>query len=204
MVEGYTDVIALHEAGVKNAVATLGTALTRQHIRVLSRHAGKKIVYLFDGDEAGQRAADRALGFIGDSMTPEAGRNRIELCACTLPDNLDPADFVAQRGAGALQQQLDAARPLISYGIDRRMARFDTQTAEGRAAAFDETIEILAPIKDSLLAKDYAVQIASRLHLRENDALERLARLEPRSQISRCPGRRNRRPCDTGSFLRRS
>lgn len=179
VVEGYTDVIALHEAGVKNAVATLGTALTRQHIRVLSRHAGKKIVYLFDGDEAGQRAADRALGFIGDSMTPEAGRNRIELCACTLPDNLDPADFVAQRGAGALQQQLDAARPLISYGIDRRMARFDTQTAEGRAAAFDETIEILAPIKDSLLAKDYAVQIASRLHLRENDALERLARLEP-------------------------
>lgn len=178
VVEGYTDVIALHEAGVKNAVATLGTALTRQHIRVLSRHAGKKIVYLFDGDEAGQRAADRALGFIGDSMTPEAGRNRIELCACTLPDNLDPADFVAQRGGEALQQQLDAALPLISYGINRRMARFDTDTAEGRAAAFSEIIQILAPIKDSLLAKDYAVQIASRLHMRENDALDALGRLQ--------------------------
>ena len=75
VVEGYTDVIALSEAGVGNVVATLGTALTRQHIRLLSRHAQRRIVYLFDGDEAGQRAADRALGFIDDSMTPEAGRS---------------------------------------------------------------------------------------------------------------------------------
>ena len=103
VVEGYTDVIALHEAGVRNAVATLGTALTMRHIRLLSRHAQHRIVYLFDGDEAGQRAADRALAFIDDSMTPEAGKSRIELAAVTLPDNLDPADFVAQRGAEELQ-----------------------------------------------------------------------------------------------------
>ncbi len=183
VVEGYTDVIALHEAGMTNAVATLGTALTKQHIRILSRHAGSKIVYLFDGDEAGQRAADRALGFIGDTLTPEAGRKRIELCACTLPDDLDPADFVAQRGIDALREQLDAAPPLISYGIDRRIGRFDTSSAEGRAAAFEEAIAVLAPIKDSLLAKEYAVQIAGRLHVRENDALERLSKLEvPREQ----------------------
>ena len=93
VVEGYTDVIALHEAGVRNAVATLGTALTMRHIRLLSRHAQHRIVYLFDGDEAGQRAADRALAFIDDSMTPEAGKSRIELAAVTLPDNLDPADL---------------------------------------------------------------------------------------------------------------
>ena len=178
VVEGYTDVIALHEAGMTNAVATLGTALTKQHIRILSRHAGSKIVYLFDGDEAGQRAADRALGFIGETLTPEAGRKRIELCACTLPDDLDPADFVAQRGIDALREQLDAAPPLISYGIDRRIRNHDTSTAEGRAAAFAEAIAVLAPIKDSLLAKDYAVQIAGRLHVRENDALERLALLQ--------------------------
>lgn len=179
VVEGYTDVIALHEAGMKNAVATLGTALTKQHIRILSRHAGKRIVYLFDGDEAGQRAADRALGFIGETITPEAGRSRIELCACTLPDNLDPADFVAQRGIDALKEHLDAAPPLISYGIDRRIARHDTTTAEGRAAAFADALSILAPIKDSILAQDYAVQIAGKLHMRENDAIARLAELEP-------------------------
>ena len=61
VVEGYTDVIALHEAGFANVVATLGTSLTRQHIRLLSHHAKSRIIYLFDGDEAGQRAADRAL-----------------------------------------------------------------------------------------------------------------------------------------------
>ena len=61
VVEGYTDVIALHEAGVANAVATLGTALTREHVRLLSRFA-KRVVYLFDGDAAGLRAADRAVG----------------------------------------------------------------------------------------------------------------------------------------------
>ena len=63
VVEGYTDVIALFEAGIENVVATLGTALTPQHIRTLTRHAKNRIVYLFDGDEAGRRAADRALGF---------------------------------------------------------------------------------------------------------------------------------------------
>ena len=61
VVEGYTDVIALHEAGITNAVATLGTALTREHVRLLARFA-KRVVYLFDGDEAGLRAADRAVG----------------------------------------------------------------------------------------------------------------------------------------------
>lgn len=178
VVEGYTDVIACHEAGLTNVVATLGTALTRQHIRAISRHASKRIVYLFDGDEAGQRAADRALEFIGESMTEEAGKRRIDLVACTLSNNLDPADFIAQEGAGALQEAVDAAVPLISFGIERRIAAFDTETAEGRAAAVGEALAVLAPIKDSLVAKEYAVQIAGRLHLRENDVLERLSKLK--------------------------
>lgn len=176
VVEGYTDVIACHEAGVANVVATLGTALTAKHIRAISRHASKRIVYLFDGDSAGQRAADRALQFIGESMTESAGKRRVDLVACTLPDNLDPADFLAARGADALRAQVDAAVPLIAFGIDRRIATHDVDTAEGRAAAVDDALSVLAPIKESLLAKDYAVQIASRLHLRENDVLERLAR----------------------------
>ena len=177
VVEGYTDVIALAEAGVTNVVATLGTALTRQHIRLLSRHASKSIVYLFDGDEAGQRAAERALGFIGESMTPEAGRNRVELLACTLPDNLDPADFVAERGGEALRAHIETARPLIAFGIDRALSRVDTSTPEGRALAFGDALAILAPIKSSVLAQEYAVQIAGRLHMREQEAIDRLKTL---------------------------
>lgn len=182
VVEGYTDVIALHEAGVQNVVATLGTALTLRHIRILSRHAQNTIVYLFDGDEAGQRAADRALGFIDSSMTPEAGRSKVELAAVTLPDNLDPADFVDTHGADALRALIDAAQPLLKYGIDRRLARYDLSGAEGRARALNDALAVLAPIKDSLLAKDYAVQIASRVRAREEDVLEQLSQLQPDRQ----------------------
>ncbi len=183
VVEGYTDVIALSEAGVQNVVATLGTALTARHIRALSRHAQHKIVYLFDGDAAGQRAADRALQFIDRSMTPEAGRSKIELFAVTLPDDLDPADFVRQRGADALRACLDGAQPLLKYGIERRLARHDLSTAEGRSRAMAEALQVLAPIKDSLLAKDYAVQIAGRVRAREEDALEELSRLKPPARV---------------------
>ena len=178
VVEGYTDVIALHESGFTNVVATLGTSLTRQHIRLLSHHAKKRIIYLFDGDEAGQRAADRALQFIDSSITPEAGVSRVDLCAVTLPDNLDPAEFIEARGPEAFKQVLDGAIPLIRFGIDRRLSRFDLSTPEGRARATNEALAVLAPIKTSLLAKDYAVYIASRVHAREQDILMRLSELK--------------------------
>lgn len=178
IVEGYTDVIALHESGIENVVATLGTALTLSHIRALSRHARRRIVYLFDGDAAGKRAADRALAFIDESMTPEAGRNRVDLAAVTLPDDLDPADFVAERGADALRALIEGAQPLLAYGIERRLSRWDLSSAEERMRATDDALSVLAPIKDSLLAKDYAVQIAGRVRAREADVLERLAHLK--------------------------
>lgn len=179
VVEGYTDVIAMHEAGVENVVATLGTSLTLQHIRLLSRYASKRIVYLFDGDAAGQRAADRALGFIDMSMTPESGKSRVDLFAVTLPDDLDPADFVSQRGAEALQALIDQATPLVRYGIERRLAAHDLTWPEGRSAALADALSVLAPIKDSALARDYALHIAMATRAREEDVLARLAALEP-------------------------
>ena len=176
--EGYTDAIAMHEHGIENVVATLGTSLTRQHIRVLSRHARNRIVYLFDGDAAGQRAADRALQFIDSSMTPEAGHARIELAAVTLPDNLDPAEYLEKHGADELSCLIDRAKPLLEYGIERRLSRWDLSRAEGRAAALSDALSVLAPIKDSLLAKDYARQIASRCRAREEDVMAQLAALK--------------------------
>lgn len=177
-VEGYTDVIALHEGGITNTVATLGTALTGQHIRTLSRHARNRIIYLFDGDEAGQRAADRALGFIDKSITPEAGRRKIELMAVTLPADLDPADFIEEKGADALRELFDKSEPLLSYGINRRLSRHDLASAESRSLALNEALALLAPIKDSLLAKDYAIQIAGKVRAREDDVIAQLAQLK--------------------------
>lgn len=181
IVEGYTDVIMLHEAGISNVVATLGTALTIQHLRILSRHAKNRIVYLFDGDAAGQRAADRALRFIDDSLLPESGRKPIDLCAVTLPDNLDPADFVATRGADALKELIGQAQPLLRYGIDRRLSAFDPSDFEAKGRALVEAVSILAPIKHSILAQEYASYIADRLHVDLQVVLDRLSQTKVRS-----------------------
>lgn len=175
IVEGYTDAIMLHESGVKNAVATLGTALTVQHVRQLSRHAKQRIVYLFDGDEAGQRAADRAARFIDESMLPEAGRKQVGLFACTLPDNLDPADFVSQRGADELRSLIDRATPLLRYAIDRKLARRDLSDFTEKSSALPEVIELLAPIKHSLLAQEYATYLADRLQVDPSVVTAKLA-----------------------------
>jgi DNA primase len=162
VVEGYTDVIALHRAGFTNAVATLGTALTRQHVKLLGRFSSR-VVYLFDGDVAGMRAADRAAEFVDSTVTPEAGSSRITVEVAVVPDNLDPADYVGAHGHEGMQQVIDGARPLIEFAIDRRLARWDLERPEERSRALKDAAAVLAPVKDSLLADDYANYIADRL-----------------------------------------
>ena len=191
--EGYTDVIALHGAGVKNAVATLGTALTMQHIRVISRHAKHRIVYLFDGDEAGQRAADRAARFVDESMLPEAGRNQVGLFAVTLPDDLDPADFVQQRGGAAIEELIADAKPLLRYAIDRKLSGRNLVDFGEKGRALAETLQLLAPIKRSVLAQEYAGYVADRLGLDLQSVAEKLAATpEPRvrddARAAQAPG----------------
>jgi len=184
VVEGYTDVIALHEAGVTNAVATLGTALTREHVRLLSRFA-KRVVYLFDGDAAGLRAADRASEFIDASVTPEAGRDRVELQVAVIPDAMDPADYVTEKGAPALQSVVEAAVPLLRFSIDRRLARWDLERPEERARALKEAVEVLYPVKDSILADDYANYIADRLFVDFETARRAIKALKgPRTPVT--------------------
>jgi len=162
VVEGYTDVIALHEAGITNVVATLGTALTREHVKLLGRFA-RRIVYLFDGDAAGLRAADRAVEFVDSAVTPEAGREPLSLQVVVLPGGQDPADFVAEKGAPALTSLMDDAVPLLRFAIDRRIARHDLSKPEERERAVREAAAVLAPVKESSLAQDYANYIADRL-----------------------------------------
>lgn len=162
VVEGYTDVIALHEAGITNAVATLGTALTREHVRLLSRFA-KRVVYLFDGDAAGQRAAERASEFMDKTITPEAGQDRVELQVAMIAEGLDPADYVGAHGADALRELVDNAVPLLRFAIDQRLARWDLDRPEERTRALKDAAEVLAPVKDSILGGDYINYIADRL-----------------------------------------
>jgi DNA primase len=130
--EGYTDVIACHRYGVTNAVATLGTALTRDHARVLRRLA-KTVILLFDGDEAGQKAADRALSvFFSES---------VDIKICVLPDNLDPDDFLRQEGGperfrAALARSEDA----LSFVARRIRSSFVGKGLSARQAVIEQTM----------------------------------------------------------------
>ena len=182
VVEGYTDVIALHEAGINYAVATLGTALTRQHIRVLNQHAKKKIVYLFDGDEAGQRAAERALNFIDQIQRPEVYNKRADLVALTLPDNLDPKEFIDKSGSEALLKLINEAKPLLQYGIERKLANYDLSVPGNKSRAASAALKVLAPIKESLLAKEYCSMIADMTGMRSEDLIAELGKLKKPSE----------------------
>jgi DNA primase len=162
VVEGYTDVIALHAAGLTNAVATLGTALTKQHVKLLGRFA-KRIVYLFDGDEAGMRAADRAAEFIDATVTPESGASQVVVDVAVIPDGHDPADYVGSAGAEGMREVIEEAQPLLRFAIERRLSRWDLERPEERSRALKDAAEVLAPVKDSMLADDYANYIADRL-----------------------------------------
>jgi len=136
VVEGYTDCIMAHQHGVMNVVATLGTALTEDHARVLSRYADR-IVIVFDSDEAGQKAADRAIEiFFGQ---------QIEVKLATLPEGKDPCDFLLERGKEAFDELIADAIDALDYkwqGMLRRLEAADT--VNGRKRAMDEFLTIVA------------------------------------------------------------
>jgi DNA primase len=137
VVEGYTDVIAAHQAGLTNVVATLGTALGDDHATSLRRLADR-VVLVFDGDEAGQKAADRALPiFLGHELDVRV------LC---LPEGLDPADFIERRGADEFRRRLDGAIDPMAFLVERARERFDLHSAEGARQAADEVLGLLAKL----------------------------------------------------------
>jgi len=171
VVEGYTDTIAMHEAGFTNTVATLGTSLTMEHLKLLNRFA-KKVICLFDGDNAGQRAAMHAAELITDDITPEAGRFRVLLEVAELPPGTDPADLLAKEGAPALQTILDRATPLMRYAIQQSIKTANLSSPEGRHAALRSALQVLLPIRGSILANTYIVdELVPQLGVEYSQAL---------------------------------
>lgn len=159
VVEGYTDVIAMFSVGFTNTVATLGTALTPQHVKLLTRYA-KKVIYLFDGDAAGLRAADRASELIGQIITPEAGKNRVDLMVAVLPDGKDPAEYCEVAGKAGVESVLASAKPLLRFAIDRKLETEDLSSPEQRFRALQNAVQLLVPVRGSLLAADYINYLA--------------------------------------------
>lgn len=159
--EGYTDVISMHENGFTNAVAALGTAFRLDHIKLMERQRVNRIICMFDGDAAGQRAAERAVQFI-DKTTAE-------LRCVVLPDNQDPMEFLSAHPADELRPLLDAARPLMDFVFEKRLAGVDLGNPGARVAALESMAKVLAPLKKSVVMPEYAARLADALKMEVDD-----------------------------------
>lgn len=138
LVEGYMDMIALRQAGIENVVAPLGTALTSGHLRLLSRYT-RNLVVIFDGDEAGRRAALRALPlFLDAGLMPRV---------VPLPESEDPDSTVRREGGQAFRERLRGAPSLFEYFVDRAVEQTGLDTA-GKAAAVNQVVPLLKQIAD--------------------------------------------------------
>jgi DNA primase len=167
VVEGYTDVIGLAQAGIDNVVATCGTALGEKHLALLSRFA-ERAVLAFDSDEAGARAAERASAF--QEAFP------IQAVVMVIPEGLDPAEFVAKHGAQGVRAAATHARPLVEYMIRRTVERHDLGTVEGRSAAVAAALPYLQQLADPVRRSEYAGLLADLSGVSESSVLQSLER----------------------------
>lgn len=157
VVEGYTDVMACHLAGVPTAVATCGTSFGEEHIKVLRRllldqaEFRGEVVFTFDGDSAGQKAALRAFADEQKFVT--------QTFVAVQPDGLDPCDLRVKHGDAAVRDLVAAREPLFAFAIRSVISRYELTTNEGRLAALDAAAPLVAGIKDSALRSRYAVDL---------------------------------------------
>jgi DNA primase len=151
--EGYTDVIGFHRAGVPLAVATCGTALTDEHVRLLTRFAARRLVLAFDADSAGQAAAERFYQWERE--------HDLEVAVADLPPGQDPAD-VARTDPERLAAAVEGATPFLRFRLDRAFTAADLASNEGRARAAERALEIVAEHPTDLVRDQYLMDVASR------------------------------------------
>lgn len=167
VVEGYTDVMACHLAGITTAVATCGTSFGVDHIKVVRRMIGDfsnadttglgEVIFTFDPDEAGQRAASRAFA--------EEQRFAAQTFVAVAPDGLDPCDLRLKRGDDAVRRLIDTRKPMFEFMIRRVLASHDLETVEGRVAALRASAPVVASIRDRSLSIGYIRNLAGWLGL---------------------------------------
>ncbi|TFV66571.1 UNVERIFIED_ORG: DNA primase [Bacillus sp. AZ43] len=176
VVEGYTDVMACHLAGVTTAVASCGTAFGGEHISVLRRllmdqdEFRGEVVYTFDGDAAGQAAAMKTFAedqrFVGQTFV------------AVEPNGNDPCELRQEHGDAAVRDLIARRTPLIEFVLKTTIATYDLDTVEGRVAALEKTAPLLAQIKDHALRPAYARRLAGLLGLPdESEVMDRLRQL---------------------------
>lgn len=199
IVEGYTDVMACHLAGVPIAVATCGTAFGADHIKVLRRllmdddRMRGEVIFTFDGDAAGQRAALKAFD--------DDQRFMARTFVAVEPHGLDPCDLRQQHGDAAVRDLVDRRVPLFEFAIKSVLAAYDLDSAEGRIGALREAAPIVARIKDPALRPEYARRLAGWLGLAEGEVTRALRREQSSSPSA--PSRRAQTAVDPVTSVQR-
>jgi DNA primase len=160
VVEGYTDVMACHLAGITTAVATCGTAFGVDHIKVLRRILGDEsglgeVVFTFDPDAAGQKAAMRAFS--------EEQRFAAQTYVAVGPEGLDPCDLRLAHGDAAVRRMIDTKKPMFEFMIRQVLAQYNLDTVEGRVAALRTAAPVVSDIRDSSLRPGYTRELARML-----------------------------------------
>jgi len=168
LVEGYTDVLALHQAGLRNAVGIMGTALTEEQVAELERIA-TVLVLCLDADSAGQEAMLRASRLA-------AGR-KLELRVVPLPEGVDPAELLEREGGGgALRDRVEQSVPFVVFHVNRILEQANLRSAEGRDRALSELRPVLAELPPSVLREELMRRVAGRLELSEGQLGSLVAR----------------------------
>jgi DNA primase len=174
VVEGYTDVMACHLAGITTAVATCGTAFGDDHIRKINQLFGSggessEVIFTFDPDSAGQKAAMRAF--------ESSGKFIATTFVAVGPDGLDPCDLRIQRGDEALQQMIATKRPIYEFALDQKISGHDLNSYPGRLSAASAAINVLTRITDLGAREEYVRTLARKVAL-GNDEINRLLSAE--------------------------
>ncbi|MFF7964299.1 DNA primase [Streptomyces sp. NPDC007903] len=174
VVEGYTDVMACHLAGVTTAIATCGTAFGGDHIKILRRllmdNGSARVIFTFDGDAAGQKAALRAF--------EDDQKFAAETYIAVAPDGMDPCELRLAKGDEAVADLVQPRTPLFEFALRQIVARYDLDTPAGRAAALDEAAPVVARIKNSGAQHEVAVDLAGMLGILDTQfVVKRVAQL---------------------------
>ncbi|MEE8179661.1 MAG: DNA primase [bacterium] len=168
ILEGYTDVLTCHQFGVENSVATLGTALTRDHVSIISRYA-EEVVIVYDADTAGVKAALRGLDLlIGSGL-------KVKVVA--LPQGTDPDDFLRSQGAEKFQREISQSLSLVDYRIKLVSQTTDLNTSEGKVAVVEEVLPTIARIKNLIEQKEEVKKLSRLISVDEETLLLELGRI---------------------------
>ena len=176
IVEGYTDVMACHLAGITTAVATCGTAFGGDHVTVVRRVLGDsddpaqatkgEVIFTFDPDEAGQKAASRAFA--------EESRFAAQTFVAVPPEGLDPCDVRITKGDEALREVISQRRPMYEFMIKQVMDQCDLNTVEGRTLALRAAAPVVSKIRDRVIRDGYARELAGWLGMNPDDVLREI------------------------------